>query len=69
MCLDAVEKSSSSGEGIDVEFEINENCPSVGLNRMKQLSREGGAHEIIKAVKKSVSTPDFKGYFDSMTSF
>jgi len=63
MCLDSGEHASN--EESDFEMETSENCPSVGLSRIKQLSREGGAHEVFKPMKKSVSTPDFKYYFTS----
>jgi hypothetical protein len=54
MCLG----SSSS----DVELP-----PSVGLRRIQELSRQGGAHEDAKT-KKSVSTSDLLTYFESMVS-
>ena len=41
--------------------------PSVGLQRIKQLSEKGGAVEDAK-VKKSASTSDLLSYFDSMLS-
>jgi hypothetical protein len=45
------------------EMEI---CPSVGLRKIRQLSRLGGAHEDTKGIKQSASTPDLLGYFESM---
>ena len=39
--------------------------PSVGLRKIQQLSKLGGAHEDNK-VKKSGSTPDLLSYFESM---
>lgn len=56
MCL---EQASNVGEG--------ELPPSVGLQRIKQLSEKGGAVEDAK-VKKSASTSDLLSYFDSMLS-
>jgi hypothetical protein len=41
--------------------------PSVGLQKIKQLSEKGGAVEDIK-VKKSASTSDLLSYFESMVS-
>eukprot|EP00566_Odontella_aurita_P036260 CAMPEP_0113586586 /NCGR_PEP_ID=MMETSP0015_2-20120614/34380_1 /TAXON_ID=2838 /ORGANISM="Odontella" /LENGTH=1137 /DNA_ID=CAMNT_0000492041 /DNA_START=15 /DNA_END=3428 /DNA_ORIENTATION=- /assembly_acc=CAM_ASM_000160 len=60
MCLETDEA--------EVEASMNsERCPSVGLRRIKQLSRLGGAHEDTKQViKKSVSTPDLITYLESM---
>ena len=67
MCLDLEKDAPSDGE--DYEIEIDDKCPSVGLRRIKQLSREGGAHEDWKGVKKSMSTPDFMSYFENMAAF
>ena len=39
-------------------------APSVGLRRIRELSRIGGADEDI--IKKSASTPDLLGYFENM---
>lgn len=38
-------------------------APSVGLRRIQQLSNLGGGQE---DMKKSMSTPDLLGYFESM---
>ena len=43
-----------------------EGCPSVGLRKIRKLSRLDGAHEDTKAIKQSTSTPDLLGYFESM---
>jgi hypothetical protein len=45
----------SSDDGEDM-------APSVGLRRIQHLSRMGGAQE---DVKKSMSSPDLLGYFES----
>ena len=45
------------------EDQAEEMAPSVGLRRIQHLSRMGGAQEDIK---KSASTPDLLGYFESM---
>lgn len=57
MCLGSDEPSELEGE----------QPPSVGLQKIKQLSEKGGAVEDIK-VKKSASTSDLLSYFDSMLS-
>ena len=57
MCLGSDQPSDMDGEL----------PPSVGLRKIKQLSKQGGAHEDTK-VKKSASTPDLFGYFESMVS-
>jgi hypothetical protein len=41
--------------------------PSVGLRKIQELSKQGGAHEDTKP-KKSVSTSDLLSYFESMVS-
>lgn len=51
MCL-------ASPDNVDEEM-----APSVGLRRIQQLSKIGSAQE---DMKKSVSTPDLLGYFESM---
>ena len=55
MCLSS---DAECGEGID------ELAPSVGLKRIKQLSSIGGSS--LEDLKKSISTPDLLGYFESM---
>ena len=44
--------------------DAEEMAPSVGLRRIQHLSRMGGAQE--DNIKKSMSTPDLLGYFESM---
>lgn len=67
MCLDIEEPKQA--EGAKVEFEVDDNCPSAALKKIKKLSREGGAHEVSKGVKKSKSASDFKSYFENMAPF
>lgn len=57
MCL-------GSDQPSDTERELP---PSVGLQKIKQLSEKGGAVEDIK-VKKSASTSDLLSYFESMVA-
>jgi len=54
-----------------VETSLVDQCPSVGLRKMKQLSKEGGIYEDSKGggMKASVSTPDFLTYLENMTAF
>jgi hypothetical protein len=59
MCLEL-----SSDDGEEDTFK-NDRCPSVGLKKIQYLSRLG-AHEDVKGVKNSISTPDLPGYFGSM---
>ena len=59
MCLES--------RGVDATNEsLQTTCPSVGLSKIRNLSRMGGAQEDSKGVKKSVSTPDFVAYLESM---
>ena len=59
MCLES--------RGVDATNEsLQATCPSVGLSKIRNLSRMGGAQEDSKGVKKSVSTPDFVAYLESM---
>ncbi|KAL7458930.1 hypothetical protein ACHAWC_010738 [Mediolabrus comicus] len=59
MCMDL---STDDGEDDSI---TNDRCPSVGLKKIQYLSRLG-AHEDVKGVKNSISTPDLAGYFGSM---
>ncbi|KAL7498560.1 hypothetical protein ACHAWT_006431 [Skeletonema menzelii] len=59
MCMEL-----STNEGEEVKFK-NDRCPSVGLKKIQYLSRLG-AHEDVKGVKNSISTPDLANYFGSM---
>ena len=68
MCLQDLEDLKISEDG-DLESELDDSCPSVGLTRIKQLSRDGGAHDVTKTARRSLSTPDFRSYFDNITSF
>ena len=56
MCMEL-----STNDGEEVKFK-NDRCPSVGLKKIQYLSRLG-AHEDVKGVKNSISTPDLAGYF------
>ena len=46
----------------------DERCPSVALQKIRALSKSGGAHEEAKGVKRSASTPDFWDTLESMVS-
>ena len=59
MCMEL-----SSNDIEEVKFK-NDRCPSVGLKKIQYLSRLG-AHEDVKGVKNSISTPDLTGYFGNM---
>ena len=61
MCM---ELSSDEVDEEDKKFK-NDSCPSVGLKKIQYLSRLG-AHEDVKGVKNSISTPDMAGYFGNM---
>ena len=43
----------------------NTSAPSVGLQKIRRLSRMGGVQE---DVKKTMSSPDLLGYFESMVN-
>jgi hypothetical protein len=71
LCLDTEEimdPSSTAGAADTKIGDRLERCPSVGLRKLLELSHHGGAHEDSKAVKKSVSTPDFFSYLESMAA-
>lgn len=58
MCLDLQE-----------EEEDYERCQSVGLKKIEELSRHGGAYEDIKTVKKNVNPPHILSYLENMAAF
>ena len=60
MCLEESRGADATNESLQTT------CPSVGLSKIRNLSRMGGAQEDSKGVKKSVSTPDFVAYLESM---
>jgi len=49
----------------DVDLDVVEMPPSVGLKKIKELSKIGGTHEDT-TMRKSSSTPDLLSYFESM---
>ena len=51
-----------------VNRNLEEQCPSAGLRKMKKLSRIGGAHEDAKGVPRSISSPEIASYFEHMVS-
>jgi len=49
------------------EISKGDSCPkSVGLTKIHALSKSGGAHEDTKGAKRSLSSPDFVQYLESM---
>ena len=50
---------------IDSSAPDNTSAPSVGLQKIRRLSRMGGVQE---DVKKTMSSPDLLGYFESMVN-
>ena len=60
MCLASNNKSTARN--------LNDQCPSAGLRKMKILSRMGGAHEDENGVQRSLSSPDIVTYFENMVS-
>jgi len=62
MCLASTDTSGTGNRNLD------EQCPSAGLRKMKKLSRIGGAHEDAKGVPRSISSPEIASYFEHMVS-
>eukprot|EP00979_Chaetoceros_neogracilis_P016177 scaffold7259_cov267-Chaetoceros_neogracile.AAC.13 len=60
MCLASKESS--------ISMDLDHQCPSAGLRKMKVLSRIGGAHEDANGVPRAVSSPDIVTYFEHMVS-
>lgn len=62
LCLESSDLDSLEN---DDSNSIVERPPSVGLRKIQQLSKQGGAHEDAN-VKRSASTPDIMSYIESM---
>lgn len=61
LCIESPEGSTLTDSG-------NERCPSVGLKKIRTLSRLGAHEDSSKAMRTAISTPDLVGYFGNMLS-